>query len=139
VPQRCREVDAVTAMRRERALELLRYLIVSGSGVVVNIATFAVLRAWAIPTVVCGALAFAAACRHNVTWHARVTFGGATTAGCQTSLRFLGLSLATLGISLGVLAGLHRVGVGSLLAQAAGILAACPLNFLGSRLWVFAA
>jgi putative flippase GtrA len=128
----------VTAVRRERALELLRYLVVSGSGVLVNIVTFAVLRAWAIPTVVCGTLAFAAACRHNVTWHARVTFGGAT-AGCRTSLRFLGLSLATLGVSLGVLAGLHRVGVGSLVAQAAGILAACPLNFLGSRLWVFAA
>ena len=133
----------VPGVRRDRMPELVRYLLVSGSGVAVNVATFAFLRLWAIPSVVCGALAFAAACQHNVTWHARVTFAGAGRGardfgpGARRSARFFGLSLVTLGVSLAVLTGVHRAGVGAVGAQGVSILAACPLNFLGSRHWVF--
>jgi putative flippase GtrA len=125
-------------MRRESTLQSLRYVAVSGSGIAVNFAIFAILRVCAVPIIACGALAFAVACQHNVTWHARITFGGGARSDCWRSVRFFALSLATLGVNLLILSGLERGGVAPLFAQAAGIAAACPLNFLGSRLWVFA-
>jgi putative flippase GtrA len=125
-------------MRRETARQSLRYLAVSGSGVAVNFATFAILSWLGLPTLGCGALAFAAACRHNLNWHARITFETRTRPCRRRSARFFALSLATLGADLAVLAALESTGVAALIAQGAGIAIAAPLNLLGCRSWVFA-
>jgi putative flippase GtrA len=129
--------EVLLKMRRETALQSLRYLAVSGSGVTVNFAIFAILSWLAVPTLVGGALAFAGACEHNVTWHARITFDAGTRSSRRQSARFFALSLATLGASLVVLAALESAGVPALIAQGAGIAVASPLNLLGCRSWVF--
>ena len=123
--------------RREGIPQPLRYLAVSGSGAAVNFATFAALRASAIPTIACGALAFAAACRHGLTWHARITFRLGNPSPRRRGPRFVLLSLATLGVNLAALSTLEGIGVTSLLAQVVAVGVTCPLNFLGSRFWVF--
>jgi len=103
----------------------------------VNFATFAALRASAVPTIACGALAFAAACQHGLTCHARITFRTGTPTRRGRGLRFVLLSLATLGFNLAALSSLEANGVTPFLAQVVAIGLACPLNFLGSRFWVF--
>jgi putative flippase GtrA len=130
---------SATGKRRwECFLQPLRYLAVSGSGTAVNFATFSLLRAFAVPTMACAAMAFAVACRHGFASHQRFTFAVQTAARGRRSLKFLLLSLATLGVNLAVLSALAAAGVSPLFAQVAALAAACPLNFLGSRRWVFA-
>lgn len=123
--------------RRKAAHQSLRYLVVSGSGVAVNFVIFTILSWLGLPTLGCGALAFSGACQHNVTWHARITFDTRTRPVHRRSARFFALSLATLGANLLVLAALESAGVPALIAQAAGIAVAAPLNLLGCRSWVF--
>jgi putative flippase GtrA len=103
----------------------------------VNFLIFAMLSWFGLPTLGCGALAFAGACQHNVTWHARITFDTGTCPGRRRSARFFALSLATLGANLLILAALESAGVPALIAQGAGIAVAAPLNLLGCRSWVF--
>ena len=102
-----------------------------------NFVVFTISSWLGLPTLGCGALAFAGACQHNLTWHARNTFDTRTPPGHRRSARFFALSLATLGVNLLVLAALESAGVPALIAQAAGIAVAAPLNFLGCRSWVF--
>ena len=127
----------IVKMRRETTLQSLRYLTVSGSGVAVNFAIFAMLSWVGLPTLGCGALAFAGACQHNLIWHARITFDTGTRRSRRRSARFFALSLATLGVNLVILAALESAGVPMLIAQAAGIALAAPTNLLGCRSWVF--
>ena len=102
-----------------------------------NFGAFAILRVLAVPTVACAALAFAAACQHGLTWHARITFSTRVPSRHWRWLRFVVLSLVTLGVNLCVLSSLEAAGVVPLLAQAGAVAAASPLNYLGSRFWVF--
>lgn len=122
---------------REAMFESARYLMVSGSGVAVNLGAFGVLHAFGFPAIVCGATAFVAAFQHNLLWHGRFTFGGRSRPDSSRPARFFLVSLATLAVDLAVLSALESGGAPPLFAQAVGIAAACPLNFLGSRLWVF--
>ncbi len=126
-------------INRDTLAESFRYLLVSGSGVAVNLATFAIARTWRLPALVCGALAFVAACQHNEHWHARVTFSGKSQSGRGRPVRFFVLSLATLGVNLAILPVLEWSGLAPVVAEGAAIAVACPLNYLGSRLWVFVA
>ena len=124
-------------MTRETTLQSVRYLAVTGSGVAVNFAIFAMLSELGLPTLGCGALAFAGACQHNLTWHTRITFDTSTRSSRRRSARFFALSLATVGVNLVVLAALESAGVPTLIAQGAGIALAAPMNLLGCRSWVF--
>jgi len=122
-----------------RARRAAMFVLVSGSGTAVNLAVFALLdHVVGLPPLVCSAIAFLVACRHNVTWHAQLTFRAGGEAAQSRRIRYVVLSTATLSINLCVLNALARAGVTPVLAQAAGILSACPINFLGSRRWVFA-
>jgi putative flippase GtrA len=115
---------------------MLAFALVSGSGTVVNLVAFALLHhVVGLPPILCGALAFAVACQHNATWHAHVTF---RVRAHSRRTRYAALSLATLAVNLAVLHAIARAGVAPVVAQAVGIAAAAPLNFLGSRRWVFA-
>jgi len=129
--------EVVLKVGRKTAHQSLRYVAVSGSGVAVNVVIFTILRWLGLPTIGCGALAFAGACQHNVTWHARITFDTGTRSSRRRSARFFSLSLATLGANLVVLAALESAGLRALIAQGVGIAVAAPLNLLGCRSWVF--
>jgi putative flippase GtrA len=77
-----------------KPVRLLRYVAVTGSALVVNVAVFVFLRAWELPTLVCCALSYAAACRHGSTWHARVAGRLRAQARRPRSVRFALVSLA---------------------------------------------
>lgn len=124
-------------MNRHTASQALRFVLVSGSGTVINLMTFSLLRRMSVPAGICSVAAFAVACEYNFTLHARVTFQvGQRTAG-WFSWRFFVLSSATLGVNLLVLYAAQRAGLPALVAQLAGIAVGFPINFAGSRLWVF--
>lgn len=128
-------------MSERRALrQVVAFALVSGSGTAVNLVAFALLHhVVGLPPLVCGALAFVIACQHNATWHAQVTFRAADGPVRSRRVRYIALSTATLAINLAILHAVAAAGVTPVLAQAIGIASAAPLNFLGSRRWVFRA
>lgn len=115
-----------------------RFAAVSGSGTAVNLGAFTMMTALGSPPALSAAVAFLLACGHNFALHRRITFARLAPAGALGPLRFLVLSTVTLGVNLGALAALQHAGLPLPLAQAGGIAVASPLNFLGSRTWVFA-
>jgi putative flippase GtrA len=82
-----------------KPVRLLRYFAVTGSALVVNVAVFVFLRAWELPTLLCGALSYVAACRHGSTWHARLAGRLQARARRSRSVRFALVSLAMLGMN----------------------------------------
>jgi putative flippase GtrA len=129
-----------------KPVRLLRYIAVTGSALVVNVAVFVLLRAWELPTLLCGALSYAAACRHGSTWHARLAgrlhagaerprLAGRLRARAQRprSARFALASLAMLGMNFALPPLLESAGLHPLIAQCAAFAAACPLELVGSR------
>ena len=116
--------------------QLLRFCVVGASGYVVNLAVFAALvhpaghRGAAVA-------AFLVAVTNNFLWNRRWTFAaGDGHAGFQAA-RFLVVSLGAFVFALAVLEALVAAGMPAVPAQAAAIVAATPLNYLGNRLWSF--
>ena len=121
--------------------QLVRFLGVGASGYMVNLAIFA---AWVHPLdgdYRAGAiLAFAVALANNFWWNRHWTFAAhAGHAGFQAA-RFLAVSLSAFAVNLAALELLVQLtALPALVAQAAAILIATPVNFLGNKLWSFAA
>jgi dolichol-phosphate mannosyltransferase len=124
---------------RDNWAQLAKFALVGGSGYLINLGVFALLAdELGIAHQVAAVAAFCVAVVSNFFWNRRWTFhpdGGG--AGFQAA-RFFAVSLASLGLNLGVLELLWRDGsVGSLAAQAIAVAVATPFNFLGNKLWTF--
>jgi len=124
-------------------LQLVRFASVGASGYVVNLAVFALLvHAAAVDYKLAAVGAFVVALANNFVWNRGWTFADDASdghAGFQ-ALRFCVVSLVAFGFNLVVLFGLVEwLGVTEVPAQAIAIAAATPLNFLGNKLWSFAA
>lgn len=119
-------------------LQLLRFGVVGGSGVVVNLAVFSLAHGAAgLAYTAAAVLAWVVAVSNNFllnrTWTFRARDGH---AGFQGS-RFLTVSLAAFAVQLGLLRLLVEGGAAPVLAQVAAIASATPVTFLGSKLWSF--
>ena len=121
-------------------VQLGKFCAVGASGYVVNLCVFAVcfglldLHHLAAATV-----AFVVAVTNNFWWNRHWTFKvRAGHAGFQAT-RFFAVSVAAFLFAAAVLELLVSVaGVPEIAAQAASIMAATPLNFVGNKMWTFA-
>lgn len=115
-------------------IRLLRYLAVTGSALAVNVAVFVLLRTWELPSLVCGAISYAAAWHHGSTWHARVARAEAPrTATRVQPPRAILIAVTMLAMNFALPPLLESAGLHPLLAQCAAFAAACPLELVGSR------
>jgi dolichol-phosphate mannosyltransferase len=125
--------------RGREVLQAARFLAVGATGTAVNMVVFIACHEAGLSSTVSGIAAFLIACQHNLLLHRRVTFRCDTDAVRWRAARYVTLSAVTLGVNLAVLALIERAGAPAALAQLAGIAAATPLNYAGSRAWVFPA
>jgi dolichol-phosphate mannosyltransferase len=128
-----------SALRKRHNWEqLLKFCVVGASGYVVNLAVYALLVKQAdvhyIPAAV---TSFVVAVTNNYTWNRHWTFRHQKGHVAYQGLRFLVVSLLTLGANLAILRLLVHLGVGKILAQAIAIVLVTPLNFVGNKLWSF--
>ena len=110
-------------MRRSHNwVQLVKFCLVGGSGFAVNLAVFAV------------------AVTNNFWWNRHWTFAaGAGHAGFQAA-RFLAVSVGAFLFAAAVLELLvSGADLPEIPAQAISVLAATPLNFVGNKMWSFAA
>jgi putative flippase GtrA len=119
--------------------QLVRFSLVGASGYVINLAVYSTLvYAADVQYIVAAVLAFCVAVTNNFLlnrhWTFRATGGRMTFQAPRfvlVSVLALGLNLIVLELLVGVV-GTHKV-----VGQAAAILAATPLNFIGNKLWSF--
>jgi dolichol-phosphate mannosyltransferase len=121
--------------------QLAKFGLVGGSGYLINLGVFAFLSGnLGIHHLVAAVGAFVVAVSSNFFWNRHWTFSaGDGHAGFQAA-RFFAVSLAALLINLVVLEALvGGTSMGDLAAQAIAVAVAMPFNFLGNKLWTFAA
>ena len=115
-----------------------RFAAVGGLGYVVNLACFTVLlRHAGVGYITAAVLSFAAAVANNYGLNRAWTFADMRGPVLGQGIRFAGVSLAALGTNLAVLHLLVAAGFAPVPAQAAAILSAMPVNFLGNIAWTF--
>ncbi|MDQ3726205.1 MAG: GtrA family protein [Actinomycetota bacterium] len=121
-------------------VQLLKFGLVGGSGYLINLAAFALLASGLDLAPILAAIgAFTVAVTNNFLWNRHWTFGPGDGLAHLQAVRFLTVSLASLGLNLAVLQLLLAYSsVGELPAQAIAVAVAMPFNFLGNRLWTFA-
>ncbi|WP_210491103.1 GtrA family protein [Patulibacter sp. SYSU D01012] len=132
----------VAAAARSRAAwaQLLRFSVVGAGGAVVNLVVFAVTaRGLGLDFRLAAVLAFLVAVTNNFALNKLWTFRGASGHAGFQAARFVAVSLAGLAVNLLVLHVLVDVlGTDALVGQAAAIVAATPMSFVGNKLWSFA-
>jgi putative flippase GtrA len=117
--------------------QLVAFCLVGASGYAVNLAVFTALLALAADYRLAACGAFLVAVANNYTWNRTWTFDGRGKAVGRQATRFFAVSLIALGVSLALLALFVAAGLGEVVAQAAAIVLATPVSFLGNKLWSF--
>jgi putative flippase GtrA len=127
-------------MRRSHNwLQLVKFCLVGGSGFLVNLTVFAVAaKGLGLHHLESAAVAYVVAVTNNFLWNRHWTFrarGG--HAGFQAA-RFFAVSTCAAVLAAVILEVLvSAAGVPELPAQAASIILATPLNFVGNKMWSF--
>ena len=120
-------------------LQLVRFAVVGASGYIVNLLVYTLLEhglSAAYPVAATGA--FLVALSNNFVWNRVWTFRASNGHAGFQAARFCVVSLAAFVFGLLVLHVLvEEFGVGEFAAQAAAIVVATPLNFIGNKLWSF--
>jgi dolichol-phosphate mannosyltransferase len=119
--------------------EFVRFCLVGASGFVVNLAVYSGLLHAGLHYLPAAACSFLLAFTNNYTLNRLWTFRQQRGRLPEQGLRFLLVSLCSLGANLVLLQGLVGLHFDKLTAQAVAIILVTPLNFLGSKLWAFAA
>jgi mannosyltransferase len=121
--------------------QFIKFLAVGGSGAAINMAVFwLTLHAFGIHYMVASTIAFLCAVTSNYYWNRVWTFnaGGREGAGVQY-VQFFTVAIVALGVNLAALNALvTQFKLDAMLAQLLGIAAGTLVNFVGSKLWVFA-
>ena len=126
------------ALRQRRNWEQLgKFGAVGAIGYLVNLGVYIVLRRAGIHYIPAAIGSFAVAVTNNYAWNRVWTFRHQRGHMAYQGLRFLVVSLVTLGANVAILYGLVHAGLGKLPAQAIAIVLVMPLNFLGNKLWSF--
>lgn len=120
--------------------QLVKFGIVGGSGYLVNLAVFSLLRGdLGIHQALAAIGAFCVAVTSNFVWNRYWTFGATEGHAGFQAVRFFAVSLGALAINLLALELLVRqTSLGDLAAQAIAVAIAMPFNFIGNKLWTFA-
>jgi putative flippase GtrA len=127
------------ALRRpQNWLQLVKFCLVGAIGYLVNLAVYtALLRGAGFHYLVAAACSFLVAVTNNYLWNRVWTFRGERGHIGYQGLRFLVVSVASLGANLLILHGLVSAGLDKVAAQAIAIVLVTPLNFVGNKLWSF--
>ena len=122
-------------------VQLLKFCIVGGSGYVVNLAVFtAAVWAFGLHHLLAATLAFAIAVANNFWWNRHWTFGARDGRASFQAPRFFAVSVGAFLVQAAILDVLVTVvGMEKLVSQALSVAAAMPLNFIGNKMWSFAA
>ena len=138
------ETDAWTRERVTDALrqrhnweQLAKFGAVGAVGYLVNLGVYIALRRAGIHYIPAAIGSFVVAVTNNYGWNRVWTFRRQRGHLAYQGLRFLVVSLVTLGANVAILYGLVHAGLGKLPAQALAIVLVMPLNFLGNKLWSF--
>lgn len=121
-------------------LEFARFAVVGATGYVVNIAVFAfAVHQLELDFRLAATCAFLVALGNNFLWHRGWTFRLAREGCARFQMaRFFFVSITAFLISLLALnVFVHALHSPAVVAQAASILLATPLNFVGNKLWSF--
>jgi putative flippase GtrA len=121
--------------------QLVKFCAVGGSGYVVNLIVFTFFfQALDVHHLIAATAAFLFAVANNFWWNRHWTFdAGGGHAGFQAA-RFFAVSGFAFLFAAAVLEGLVRFAeVPEISAQAISIVVATPLNFVGNKMWSFAA
>jgi putative flippase GtrA len=124
--------------KRQNWEQLVKFCVVGATGYVVNLAvyTFLVRRAH-IHYIPAAAASFAVAVTNNYTWNRLWTFSHQRGHVAYQGLRFLVVSLVTLGANIALLRLLVHFGLDKIASQAIAVVLVTPLNFVGNKLWSF--
>ena len=119
--------------------QLVRFSIVGGTGYVINLTVFALLvTVTGVHYIPAAVLAFCVAVTNNFLLNRHWTFRATQGTASFQAPRFILVSLVALAFNLAVLNALVAwAGTNEVAAQAAAIIAATPLNFIGNKLWSF--
>jgi putative flippase GtrA len=121
-------------------LEALKFCLVGAGGYAVNTCAFALSVALGSQELIAATAAFGAAVAVNFWCNRRWTFEARDGSASAQAARFFAVSLGAFAFGAAVLELLTGpASVPGLPAQAASIVAATPLNFLGNKVWSFAA
>jgi len=120
-------------------MQLVKFSVVGASGYVINLGVYAgLLKGADVHYRTAAVLAFCVAVTNNFLWNRHWTFKATHSHAGFQAARFLVVSLFALVFNLIVLELLVAVaGVPKIPAQAAAVLAATPMNFVGNKLWSF--
>lgn len=118
-------------------VQLVRFCFVGTSGFVVNLAVFALLHYVGLHYVPAALAAFAVSWSSNFVLNRRWTFRRRDRPCVTQGLRYLLVSIAALGLGLGVLSLLVETGLPEVPAQAISIVIVTPVSFLLNRRWSF--
>jgi putative flippase GtrA len=119
--------------------QLVRFSLVGATGYVINLAVYSTLVVVVdLHYVPAATVAFCVAVTNNFVLNRHWTFQATGGRATFQAPRFLAVSLLALVFNLIVLELLVGVvGIQKIVGQAAAILAATPLNFIGNKLWSF--
>jgi putative flippase GtrA len=122
-------------------LQLLKFCLVGGSGYVVNLAVFTVAVAGLdVHHLLAATIAFSVAVTNNFWWNRHWTFAARAERARFQAPRFFAVSIAAFLAQAAMLQLLVAgAGVPEVVAQAVSVIAATPLNFVGNKMWSFAA
>ena len=129
-------------MRRSHNwVQLVKFCLVGGSGYVVNLAVFTLaFQAGNLHHLVAATIAFAVAVTNNFWWNRHWTFAAGEGHARFQAARFLAVSVGAFLFAAAVLELLvSGADLPEIPAQAISVLAATPLNFVGNKMWSFAA
>jgi len=120
--------------------QLAKFGLVGGSGYLINLAVFSLLRSdLGLHQALAAVGAFCVAVTSNFFWNRHWTFSAADGHAGFQAARFFTVSIGALAVNLVVLEALvMATSLGDLSAQAIAVAVAMPFNFLGNKLWTFA-
>jgi dolichol-phosphate mannosyltransferase len=120
--------------------QLAKFGLVGGSGYLINLAVFSLLRGdLGLHQALAAVGAFCVAVTSNFFWNRHWTFSAADGHAGFQAARFFAVSVGALAVNLVVLEALvMATSLGDLSAQAIAVAVAMPFNFLGNKLWTFA-
>ena len=126
------------ALRARRNWEqLAKFCVVGAIGYGINLGVYAELLHAGLHFLLSATCSFLVAVTSNYTWNRLWTFRDRRAGVAAQGMRFLIVSLGSLGTNLLVLDALITVGAGKLVGQAIAIVLVTPLNFIGNKLWSF--
>jgi dolichol-phosphate mannosyltransferase len=120
--------------------QLAKFGLVGGSGYLINLAVFSLLRSdLGLHQALAAVGAFCVAVTSNFFWNRHWTFSATDGHAGFQAARFFAVSVGALAVNLVVLEALvMATSLGDLSAQAIAVAVAMPFNFLGNKLWTFA-